>query len=329
MRIGIAIEETWSFLHEIYEDLTTHHQVSLFQRRTVNSPVMHERINRRLFQHDLAKFMRDNDVVFFEWASALLAAATHMPKQCRIVTRLHRYEMNEWVYRINWDNVDKIILVSEAKRREFAEKFPAYVDKVEVVYEAVDPEKFSFQPRPFTGDIGILCHLTPRKRVYELILAFSEIISLGHSLHLHIGGGPHVKYRDYFDAMQDLVQKLQLQDSVTFHGHIEEPSDWYKNIDIIISNGYSEGLQVSPLEAMASGCFCLSHRWAGSEEMLPEKYLYYTDSQLQEKILTYCRLTETEKRQEREKLRSLIDRKFNVHKTKQEIRQIIERTLSA
>ena len=55
-------------------------------------------------------------MVFFEWASVLLANATHLQKQSGIVTRLHRYEMYHSVEWVNWEAVDKIILVSQAKK---------------------------------------------------------------------------------------------------------------------------------------------------------------------------------------------------------------------
>ena len=324
MRIGIANEETWAFLSEIYDDLETNHQTSLYNRRTYHFPVFQERLNRYLFQRDLRTFLRSNDVVFFEWASGLLTDASILPKQCGIVTRLHRYEMYKWIDRINWNVVDKLIVVSEAKKREFTEYFPEQSHKVTVVYEAVDPEKFQYKGKKFNGDIGILCHLTPRKRVYELILSFSELIQYSNSLHLHIGGGPHHAYYDYYFALHDLVKGLNLQDKVTFYGSITEPSVWFQNIDIFISNSYSEGLQVSPLEAMASGCYCLSHRWAGADELLPEPYLYYTDRQMQEKIIQYCQISDTEKQQRRDAMRSIVCDKFNVLKTRTKIREIIE-----
>ena len=119
MKIGIAIEETWSFLHEIYADLQAHHTVTLFEPRQTGLPVFNQRLNSHLFRRNLRAFLQHNDVIFFEWASRLLAEASHMPKTCGIVTRLHRYEMYQWVDKINWANVDVIILVSEAKRAEF------------------------------------------------------------------------------------------------------------------------------------------------------------------------------------------------------------------
>ena len=324
MYLGLAIEETWDFFHEIYDDLREHHQVDLFERKESRLPFFKERTNRYRFQRQMEKLLQENEVVFFEWASHLLAAATQFPKTCGIVTRLHRYEMYQWVDKINWDAVDKIILVSEAKKREFIELFPDQASKVSVVYEAVDPRKYQFSPKPFAGNIGILCHLTPRKRVYELILAFNELVQSRDGLHLHIAGGPRDSFSDYYRALQHIVSDLGLEEQVTFYGNVKEPAKWYSQIDIFISNSYSEGLQVALLEAMASGCFCLAHRWDGAEEALPKKYLYYSDSELQQRILAYCRNSEADKKQIMAGMRKVVSEKFNIEKSKAAVRKIVE-----
>ena len=330
MRIGIAIEETWDFLHEIADDLSANHQTSLFKRRTVNLPIFHTRVNRWLYHRDLHKFMKSCDVAFFEWSSHLLETATAvLPKECGIVTRLHRYEMYQWVDRINWDAVDKIILVSQSKKQEFLFRCPDQAAKIVVINEAVDPSKYQFKSKKFSGDIGILCHLTPRKRVYELILAFYDLIQQRSDLHLHIGGGPHVAYGDYHYALQDLVRSLNLQDKVTFYGRVKDAWNWYQNVDIFISNAYSEGLQVAPIEAMACGTYCLIHHWGGAEELLPDPYLYYTDRQLQQKILAYCDLTETEQEIQCQTMRSIVEDRLNIHKTKVQVRNVIESAASS
>jgi len=324
MQLGIVIEETWDFLHEIFADLSDHHQTSLFERKTLQLPFFKERVNRYLLIQNMRNFMQENDVLFFEWASELLALATHLPKTCGIVTRLHRYEMYEWVDRINWHNVDKIILVSKAKVKEFSTRFPDQAHKVVMIPEAVSLDRFDFNPKPFSGDIGILCHITPRKRVYELILDLSDIFQERDDLRLHIGGDEHVLFGDYFQAMQILIQKLNMQEKIIFYDFIEHPEKWYHTIDIFISNSYSEGLQVSPIEAMASGCYCLSHHWDGADELLPEENLYFTGKQLKEKILEYCDISEEERQNRRTYLRNMVDDKFNVNKTKIQIRKVIE-----
>ncbi len=329
MRLGIAIEETWDFLHEIHADLAAHHDVTLFRRRQVGLPVFNTRLNRTLFRRDLDAFLRANDVVFFEWASELLAAASQMPKKAGIITRLHRYEMYRWADRVNWDAVDRIILVTEAKRREFVGRFPAQAGKVVVIPEAVSLQRFQPAQKPFAGDIGILCHLRPRKRVYELILAFHRLNQLRPGFHLHIGGGESPGFGEYYEAMQSLLRKLGLEESVTFYGHVDRPEEWYAGVDIFISNGYSEGLQVSLLEAIASGCYSLSHFWDGADELMPPDTLYFGEAELIERILCYADMPEAEREQRRLALRRVVAARNDVDKTRREIRELIEAVASA
>jgi glycosyltransferase involved in cell wall biosynthesis len=324
MRIGVVIDETWAFFNEIFAEFEEHHETSLYKPRQIPTPFLRERINRMISAYDMQKFLGGNDVVFFEWASHLLAVASQYPKNCGIVTRLHRYEMYQWVDQIRWEVVDRIILVSQAKRNEFQGLFPYLAHKLVVIPEAVSLMKFQPNQKPFDGDIGILCHLAPRKRVYELILVFSELRKTHPNLHLHIGGGPRPMYPDYYTSLQSIVERLDISRHVTFYGSIEDPATWYHNIDIFISNSYSEGLQVSPMEAMASGCFCLSHWWDGADELLPETNLYLTDRELIEKIEEYIDLSDEGKRRRCELLRRTVQNRFDVDKTKVEIRKLVE-----
>ena len=324
MKLGIAIKDTWGFFDEIYADLSARHETSLFKPRQIKAPVISRRVNDYLFRRDLQSFMRANDVVFFEWGSDFLAAASHLPKTCGIVTRIHRYELYTWADKVNWDAVDKVILVSRAKQREFNARFPKHAAKTEVIYEAVSLDRFQPSPRPFGGHIGTLCHLVPRKRVYELILAFYELSRQQTGVHLHIGGGPKPKFKDYHAALHSLVRDLGIQDKVTFYGNVTDSAAWYQNIDIFVSNSYSEGLQVASLEAMASGCMVFSHRWEGADELLPDDCLYFTDSELVQRIREYCASAEPERQRRRDSLLLAARQRFNVEVTKAHIRRVID-----
>jgi glycosyltransferase involved in cell wall biosynthesis len=329
MRLGVAIEETWDFFHEVFADLSAHHDTTLYKRPSLQVPVLNGRVNGYLFRKDLASFLRAHDVVFFEWASELLAAASHMPKACGIVTRLHRYELYQWAERINWDAVDRVILVSEAKHREFSAAFPHHAHKATVIPEAVSVNRFAWNDKPYGGDIGILCHLKPRKRVYELVLAFHELVQARADFHLHIGGGRAPGFGDYYDAVVQLVERLGLADKVTFYGHVARPEEWYPRIDVFVSNGYSEGLQVSPMEAMATGCYALAHRWEGADELLPDGQLYDTNTELNQRLLQYAAVNGDERQEIRRRMRALVTEHFNVDLTKVQIRRIVEETAAA
>lgn len=329
MRLGIAIQETWGFFNEIYKDFQNRYDVQTFSRRFWRLPIFYSRINDSLYLYDLKKFMASHDVVFFEWASELLVIASRLPKVCGIVTRLHRYEMYQWADKVNWDVVDKVIVVSNAKKVEFIAKFPSQAGKVVVSGPSTSLNKFMPQPKPFNGDIGILCHLTPRKRVYELILVFYELLQQKKDLHLHIGGGMDPAFEDYFYALKSVVVDLGIQEKVTFYGNVDDTCNWYHKIDIFISNSYSEGLQVAPMEAMASGCYCLSHHWRGADELLPQEYLYFTDSELKKKILRYVDMNEFEKNDQKKYMRSIAEDRFDIAQTIKVIAQAVDDVAAA
>jgi glycosyltransferase involved in cell wall biosynthesis len=160
--------------------------------------------------------------------------------------------------------------------------------------------------------------------VYEAILDFYELVQQRDDYHLHVGGGRHELHGDYYQAMHALVQRLGLDDRVTFYDNVTDAHNWYANIDIFLSNSYSEGLQLAPMEAMASGCYTLSHYWEGADELLPEENLFFTGAQLRQKILEYSDLPETEKQRRQQALRSIVCEKFDIERIKVQIRQLVE-----
>ena len=324
MRLGIAVGDNWDFFHEIYADLQVQYQTRLFEHRRLESGPFHDRINKLLFQQRMTSFLASSDVALFEWASNWLAGATAQPKRCAMVARLHRYELYKWASHINWDVLDKIILVSAAKQRECCAEYPAQAAKTVVIYPSVALDKFTFQPKPFRGNIGILCHMTPRKRVYELILAFAELAAADPHLSLHIGGDPIPGYADYWQALQYLVDLLGLRHRIHFYGKVEDPWNWYRQIDIFISMSYSEGLQVTPMEAMACGCYTLAHCWHGADELVPADRLFVSEQELQQLILAYCALPEAAKQEQARATRDWASDHFDIRQTIRQFRSTID-----
>lgn len=125
-------------------------------------------------------------------------------------------------------------------------------------------------------------------------------------------------------ALQSIVIDLGIQGKVTFYGNVKETWNWYHNIDIFISNSYSESLQVALLEAMVSGCYCLSHRWDGTEELLPGANLYYSGNELEELILIYSEKTDEEKLLQKKLMNEIVAVNCGVDKINGQIRQVVE-----
>jgi len=350
-KIGVFVgEEMWTFFNEIYDDLNAHYETEIYKKKIHNTPLLYGRLNRWVFNRQLRSMLRRNGICFFEWASELLAAASKMPKNCAIVTRLHSFELHEWAPKINWDAVDKIILISNAMQRQFVTLYPEQAHKTEVVYNGRSLDAFSppaqkdFDPFDLSAStsaslstrlktgfaqdkfrLGMLCHIKPIKRIYEVILMLYELRRQGYNAALYIAGeAQSAGDMRYQAAIHRLVEELELNDAVIFDGFVTDAPGWLQGIDIFISNSFWEGQQVALLEAMACGRYCLSHAWAGAEELLPPENLYVTETELQQKIIDYYEMPLAEKQSRQAQLRTVACEKFDIERTKADIRQIID-----
>jgi glycosyltransferase involved in cell wall biosynthesis len=325
-KLGVLVgeDENWTFFKEIFEDLDSLYPTQVYKGRTYNLPLLSGRLNRWAFHEGIRSILHDNDICFFEWASELLMYASQMSKHCPIVTRLHSFELYDWAPKINWDHVDRVILVSEAMRQKFIDLYPDHAHKTRVIYNGKPLDKFKPpSQRIFNFNLGMLCNIHPVKRVYEVVLMLYNLKQQGYEACLHIAGKPHGDLR-YVVAVHRLVEKLNLRDDVIFYDYVATPQAWLEKIDIFISNSYWEGHQVALVEAMATSCYCLSHFWDGAEEVVPPENLYATEVELEQKIIEYANQPEQEKRQHQVQMRAIACEKFDINQTISQIRQVVE-----
>lgn len=327
-KLGIFVGERglWTFFKEIYADFSAHYETTIFEPKQYRLPLLSGRINDWTYRNGVRRILKRSDVCFFEWSSEMLEVASHMPKYASIVTRFHSFELAEWAYRINWNHVDRIIFVSEAIRRKFLAKYPKHADKTVLVYNAIPVDKFIPIRRTFDFSLGMLCTVKPIKRVYETILMVKELHKKGYKPNLHIAGGPDQgNYEDrYYQAVRGLVKKLDLEEFVQFYDHVENPSAWLQKIDVFISNSWWEGLQTALIEAMASGCYCLSHFWDGAEEVLPMENIFIADSELVHHLISYAQLSIDERARRQKQMVDIARQKFNIEDKKVRLREIVE-----
>jgi glycosyltransferase involved in cell wall biosynthesis len=227
LKLGIFVgENNWSFFHEIYKALESQYRLDVFEQHTFNTPLLYGRLNRWVFQRGIKSILNRNDICFFEWASCLMATASHMPKRSKIITRLHSFELYEWAPRINWEAVDKIILVSQTMQRFFSELYPKHAAKTEVVYNGINLNLYKPPlKKDFSFRIGMLCYILPIKRVYEVILMLSELRKRGYDVSLHIAGNTELDLR-YKQSVYRLVEELKLSNVVTFYGPVDDSAEW-------------------------------------------------------------------------------------------------------
>lgn len=290
MKLGIVNQESWMFFDTIRETVAAAHPFDVFEPAEWNVPVWQAKMRHRMLRRSLKRFLQAHDVVYFEWSSALLMEASHLWQvgDAAIVARLHRYELYQWAERVKWQNVRYVLPSAPAIGRKLAER--AQIDPQRIVWippVQITPERLVQHEGPVRGNIGILGALRPRKRVYELILAFSSLCEqYPGPLRLHVAGAARDDFKAYVEALHALVERLQLTDRVLFDGFVDR-WQWLPEMDIVVSNSYSEGMQVAPLEAAASGCYCLTHWWDGAEDFFPPEQRFVTEEAFVEQALRY------------------------------------------
>lgn len=328
MHIGLVVDGTDHFLRPIEKALGESHSVERFSPRFVRLPFIGKRVNDGLLKYQLQKFINTHDVTLFEWAASLLVVASNLSLKRPIVTRLHLHELVVAVSDINWSSVDSIILLTKAMQKRF-ELLVEASPPVYIINNGVDLKKFSPVPREYKYRLGVVATLRPVKRIYDLILAVYELRQQGYPFTLKIAGGKDQtdwQTQAYSWAMQELIERLNMQSIVTFDEHVENVSDWLSEVDVFISNSFWEGQQVALLEAMASGCYCLSHCWAGVEEILPEENIYVTEADLCRKLVEYSAMDVPMRISLQQRMRSIAEERYDEQRMVEQIVSLLERT---
>jgi glycosyltransferase involved in cell wall biosynthesis len=314
MKLGVVYDDEHKiFLADLLTDWQDHFEVEIYDFKAIEFPVAKGRINPLLHRLSLKSFLNRQDVVFFEWVGENLVMASQLPHKAKLIARLHSWELFHYAKWVNWNTVDKVVLVSQAKKSQFNERYPGNEEKTIVLPAGKSLELFSPKPHSFNGKIGMLGYIIARKRVYDMVLALAELHRKGYQFTLHLAGKQKKGYNNeqYYASVIDLIEKLGLNEHVFFYGYVDS-AEWLPEMDIYISNSYWEGQQNALIEAMAAGCFCLSHVWGGAEEILPIENLFTTEASLVEKILAYVGLSEIEKKGRQNQMRAIANEKYSL-----------------
>lgn len=172
----------------------------------------------------------------------------------------------------------RVIAVSEATRRDVTALFGVPAERIDVVYNGVDP---SFCPAPqdqvaaFRRRQGLperyLLHvgtLEPRKNLVRLIQAFHAARRQSQDLQtvkLILVGGKGWSYDEIFRE----VERLTLADAVSFAGYVPDEMLpwWYRAASVFVYPSLLEGFGLPVLEAMACGVPVVTSRVSSLPEV--------------------------------------------------------------
>lgn len=137
--------------------------------------------------------------------------------------------------------------------------------EMKVIPNGVDTKKFycktSYKNNYNQLRVVTVCRLSSMKRVSDIIHAVKALRDVQLDI---IGSG------DMRNELKKLVQELDLESQVHFHGHInhEKLPKYLNDYDIFILPSLNEGMSNAILEAMASGLPIITTNVGGSKELI-------------------------------------------------------------
>jgi L-malate glycosyltransferase len=189
----------------------------------------------------------------------------------KVIWHIHGEErLDNFMGKVALRTADEIIVVSQTLTEKYQSSFPSHRQKFTYVGNGMDIlEKKQIDSTNPTMQLIMVGAIIEGKRQDLAIEATKELVSTGHSIHLHIvGEKPHWHSDEYKGKLHSLVETLELQSYVTFHGWVENPRQLLTQSDVFLLPSDTEGLPLSIIEAMGVGLPVIATNVGGIPELI-------------------------------------------------------------
>ncbi|GEM_PF-802220 len=219
------------------------------------------------------------DICWFEWCDQLVAYGSKLSiaKERKVICRLHRYEVfTDFPKNVNWNSVDKLILVTDHLKKLLVSQIPNIERLVDIntINNGVDLDKYELVERQTGFDIAYVGYIHQRKNPVLLLQVINKLVQKDKRYKLYIAG-------QFQDGLIELywnyqVQQMELQNNVIFEGWQDNISKWLENKNYILSSSIHESFGYGIAEAMSRGIKPIIHNFVFAKEIWDEKYLFNT-----------------------------------------------------
>jgi glycosyltransferase involved in cell wall biosynthesis len=163
---------------------------------------------------------------------------------------------------------DKVVAISKATREYLVENEKISCDRIEVIYNGIDINKFYCEKPSILEKeelvIGTIGRLVKEKGQKHLIRACRFIKNNDWRL-IVVGDGPLKK------ELSNLTTSLGIADRVRFDGEEDDVRPALEEMDVFVLPSTSEGLSLVILEAAAAGKVVIATKVGGVPEIIKDK----------------------------------------------------------
>jgi len=289
------------FLRDIYAFTEHRFPVKLFEAEDVDQ---------------MYELMKWSDISWFEWCTNIAVEASKLPKVCKNIVRLHRFEAyGDWPGRVQWENIDALITVGNSFVKEpLLKQVPDIRNQTQliVIPNGVNLEKFKFVDRRQGKNIACIGYLNMRKNPMFLLQCMQKLHYIDPEYKLFFAGV-------FQDAMLEqyvkhITQALELTDVVFFDGWQENINSWLEDKHYIVSSSIGESQGMGLIEGMACGLKPVIHNFPGADQIFPSEFLFNISEE-------FCRQICSES-YEPQRYRKFIEENYSLQKQLSEINSV-------
>lgn len=252
-----------------------------------------------LNESESKKLLMCTDIIWCEWLllNAQWYSSHKFPHQ-KLFIRAHRFEIEKkYGYKIDWNNVTKVITVSYFMMEQFIERFQIPREKVVVINNFINVNSYEIEKEPeakynlamigivpkrkgFDHAIDILIQLKQKDSRYCLYIAGKRPDEFANSWNIP-------EERAYYERVFQKIKDNNIEDSVIYTGWVET-TEFLKKVGYVLSlSDLVESFHIAPFEGMASNGIGMALRWEGIEYIYPPDTIYNSPEEIANKIEEY------------------------------------------
>lgn len=248
-----------------------------------------------------SKFLAPTDVYFVDWLNQnAIWSLTHLPPGSKIIVRVHSYEIfSYFTPMIDYGRIDELVFISEGIRDIFLELWSWLLPedlKISVIDNLRSVERFasysqnSIQDnnRPF--QLGMVQYAENVKDLAFALRCLKVLRRQDLRYRIHLAGKPFTGGIHKLDnEISELYNEIG-SEVIIEHGYVEEISDFYHNVGIILSTSIREGSHESVIEGAYHGCVPCIRNWPllapfnGAALAFPDYGVYETEEDMTAQI---------------------------------------------
>ena len=234
------------------------------------------------------ELMKWSDISWFEYCTNIAVEASKLPKVCKNIVRLHRFEAyGDWPGQVQWENIDTLITVGNSFVKEaLLKQVPDIRNRTRLVTipNGVNLDKFNFVDRQRGKNIACAGYLNMRKNPMFLLQCMQKLHYIDPEYKLFFAGVFQNPMLEQY--IKHIVQVLELTDVVFFDGWQEDVNSWLKDKHYIVSGSIGESQGMGSMEGMACGLKPVIHNFPGADQIFPSEFLFNISEEFCEQILS-------------------------------------------